>query len=221
MARALWHQLSIPPQTPSELEADARTRTGDPFITSEVLYQLSYVGEPTYLSRSRPRPRSAPGHHGSRKQAGPASKAAGPALARVASLAAARTAPPNRQSGRSNPRSITVAKKRSSPVLPAVPTLLDRKSIPLLPTAKPQLEAYRSRATRDAARATKLSPAVTTPGAASGASLAPLSGVSIPGWNRCAALGRNFSTEVEFLEDYEHERVPETTRGRQEAPTRR
>jgi hypothetical protein len=26
-------------------EADARTRTGDPFITSEVLYQLSYVGE--------------------------------------------------------------------------------------------------------------------------------------------------------------------------------
>lgn len=28
----------------SELEADARTRTADPFITSEVLYQLSYVG---------------------------------------------------------------------------------------------------------------------------------------------------------------------------------
>jgi hypothetical protein len=26
--------------------ADARTRTGDPFITSEVLYQLSYVGGP-------------------------------------------------------------------------------------------------------------------------------------------------------------------------------
>ena len=25
-------------------EADAGTRTGDPFITSEVLYQLSYVG---------------------------------------------------------------------------------------------------------------------------------------------------------------------------------
>jgi hypothetical protein len=25
-------------------EADTRTRTGDPFITSEVLYQLSYVG---------------------------------------------------------------------------------------------------------------------------------------------------------------------------------
>jgi hypothetical protein len=24
--------------------ADGRTRTGDPFITSEVLYQLSYVG---------------------------------------------------------------------------------------------------------------------------------------------------------------------------------
>jgi len=28
----------------SEERADARTRTGDPFITSEVLYQLSYVG---------------------------------------------------------------------------------------------------------------------------------------------------------------------------------
>jgi hypothetical protein len=27
------------------LKADARTRTGDPFITSEVLYQLSYVGK--------------------------------------------------------------------------------------------------------------------------------------------------------------------------------
>ena len=27
------------------VEADGRTRTGDPFITSEVLYQLSYVGE--------------------------------------------------------------------------------------------------------------------------------------------------------------------------------
>jgi hypothetical protein len=26
------------------VEADARTRTADPFITSEVLYQLSYVG---------------------------------------------------------------------------------------------------------------------------------------------------------------------------------
>ena len=28
----------------SILEADARTRTGDPIITSDVLYQLSYVG---------------------------------------------------------------------------------------------------------------------------------------------------------------------------------
>jgi hypothetical protein len=26
------------------VEADARIRTADPFITSEVLYQLSYVG---------------------------------------------------------------------------------------------------------------------------------------------------------------------------------
>jgi hypothetical protein len=33
-------------------EADARTRTGDPFITSEVLYQLSYVGSrPTVAGR--------------------------------------------------------------------------------------------------------------------------------------------------------------------------
>jgi hypothetical protein len=31
-------------------EADARTRTGDPFITSEVLYQLSYVGVNSQLS---------------------------------------------------------------------------------------------------------------------------------------------------------------------------
>ena len=31
-------------------EADARTRTGDPFITSEVLYQLSYVGRSPYCS---------------------------------------------------------------------------------------------------------------------------------------------------------------------------
>jgi hypothetical protein len=31
-------------------EADARTRTGDPFITSEVLYQLSYVGRPPTLA---------------------------------------------------------------------------------------------------------------------------------------------------------------------------
>jgi hypothetical protein len=32
------------PSNGSKREADARTRTGDPFITSEVLYQLSYVG---------------------------------------------------------------------------------------------------------------------------------------------------------------------------------
>ncbi len=34
----------------SMLEADARTRTGDPFITSEVLYQLSYVGRAGILA---------------------------------------------------------------------------------------------------------------------------------------------------------------------------
>ncbi len=32
------------PDLADPLRADARTRTGDPFITSEVLYQLSYVG---------------------------------------------------------------------------------------------------------------------------------------------------------------------------------
>src|ERR1700722_6141497 len=31
--------------------ADARNRTGDPFITSEVLYQLSYVGGRSRLAR--------------------------------------------------------------------------------------------------------------------------------------------------------------------------
>ena len=35
----------------SKPEADARTRTGDPFITSEVLYQLSYVGGGAPLGR--------------------------------------------------------------------------------------------------------------------------------------------------------------------------
>ena len=30
---------------PTYERADERTRTADPFITSEVLYQLSYVGE--------------------------------------------------------------------------------------------------------------------------------------------------------------------------------
>jgi hypothetical protein len=32
-------------QATASSQADARTRTADPFITSEVLYQLSYVGE--------------------------------------------------------------------------------------------------------------------------------------------------------------------------------
>ena len=34
-------------------QADARIRTGDPFITSEVLYQLSYVGIPANCLRER------------------------------------------------------------------------------------------------------------------------------------------------------------------------
>jgi hypothetical protein len=36
-------------------KADARTRTGDPFITSEVLYQLSYVGGTSRLAASHGR----------------------------------------------------------------------------------------------------------------------------------------------------------------------
>ena len=43
-----WHTpLARPVEVESawSSEADARTRTADPFITSEVLYQLSYVGE--------------------------------------------------------------------------------------------------------------------------------------------------------------------------------
>jgi hypothetical protein len=36
----------------SILEADARIRTADPFITSEVLYQLSYVGGASKCSRA-------------------------------------------------------------------------------------------------------------------------------------------------------------------------
>jgi hypothetical protein len=44
-----WSQNQMVPKSKSPdyrgfSQADARTRTGDPFITSEVLYQLSYVG---------------------------------------------------------------------------------------------------------------------------------------------------------------------------------
>ncbi len=37
-------------------QADARIRTGDPFITSEVLYQLSYVGDAAKDNRRRSAP---------------------------------------------------------------------------------------------------------------------------------------------------------------------
>ena len=45
-ARPALHRggLSMSENTCKSIKADARTRTGDPFITSEVLYQLSYVG---------------------------------------------------------------------------------------------------------------------------------------------------------------------------------
>jgi hypothetical protein len=37
-------QSAINAKAVLKTQADARTRTADPFITSEVLYQLSYVG---------------------------------------------------------------------------------------------------------------------------------------------------------------------------------
>ena len=40
-----WATTSTSSESKATIEADARTRTADPFITSEVLYQLSYVGE--------------------------------------------------------------------------------------------------------------------------------------------------------------------------------
>jgi hypothetical protein len=48
------------PDPASMLEADARTRTADPFITSEVLYQLSYVGAAWIVASSRPGVRGGP-----------------------------------------------------------------------------------------------------------------------------------------------------------------
>jgi hypothetical protein len=45
--------LRVPPgrgPPPGIIRADTRTRTGDPFITSEVLYQLSYVGAPRIVA---------------------------------------------------------------------------------------------------------------------------------------------------------------------------
>jgi hypothetical protein len=47
--------LSLLRETAWLREADARTRTGDPFITSEVLYQLSYVGGRLRLASFRRR----------------------------------------------------------------------------------------------------------------------------------------------------------------------
>jgi hypothetical protein len=42
-------------------KADARTRTGDPFITSEVLYQLSYVGSRPTVAASAMKETRSPG----------------------------------------------------------------------------------------------------------------------------------------------------------------
>jgi hypothetical protein len=43
--------LPEPGRSRCRRRADTRTRTGDPFITSEVLYQLSYVGAGAKCSR--------------------------------------------------------------------------------------------------------------------------------------------------------------------------
>ena len=50
----LLHVMPYVSRNRSESEADARTRTGDPFITSEVLYQLSYVGRRLSLAPAFP-----------------------------------------------------------------------------------------------------------------------------------------------------------------------
>ena len=43
-------------RTRTNPKADARTRTGDPIITSDVLYQLSYVGRPGFILGDDPGP---------------------------------------------------------------------------------------------------------------------------------------------------------------------
>jgi hypothetical protein len=43
-------KMQTAPPAGSQIEADAQIRTGDPFITSEVLYQLSYVGKAPQFS---------------------------------------------------------------------------------------------------------------------------------------------------------------------------
>ena len=48
-------QMANSLKMPANRKADARIRTADPFITSEVLYQLSYVGEWAILAGRRTR----------------------------------------------------------------------------------------------------------------------------------------------------------------------
>jgi hypothetical protein len=94
--------MGPPPTTPRAVEADAGTRTPDPFITSEVLYQLSYVGTTPGIvaplrGRSFPRASLAPCLQQERAQVGvaridqvspsPASSVA--MTVRISSLAAA------------------------------------------------------------------------------------------------------------------------------------
>ncbi len=47
------HPKAESPLSGGFLKADARIRTADPFITSEVLYQLSYVGAPRIVGAGR------------------------------------------------------------------------------------------------------------------------------------------------------------------------
>jgi hypothetical protein len=72
LGRVAGLPLGLPPLAakPQKPRADARTRTGDPFITSEVLYQLSYVGNACGCSACNERPHTATGEATSTLAAG-------------------------------------------------------------------------------------------------------------------------------------------------------
>ena len=90
-----------PARSVASLQADARTRTADPFITSEVLYQLSYVGERQQryrfaglAHRREPAHGSKDGAHGSSSEGSAfdarSRSTAGPRSGRAVDLAEAR-----------------------------------------------------------------------------------------------------------------------------------
>ena len=96
----------------SMLEADARTRTGDPFITSEVLYQLSYVGGPRILAARRV------GHgHGGVAPAGTIAGATSPSEGPTAEVPAVSAATRGRaaRDGRASPSVLGAARRDRIP----------------------------------------------------------------------------------------------------------